>query len=376
MWQELTTSLQTKAGVIVSPENALNVASVYACIRVLSETVASLPLKLYKETPDGSVIATKHPLYSILHDSPNDFQTAYEFRETMIAHLNMRGNFYALKEFNRAGQLAGLVPLNPSKMEVKAANNALAYEYTQEGGAKIVYDAAQIWHVKALSTDGIVGLSPITVAREAIGLAKATEAHGARMFKNDARPGGVLTTPGQLTEQAIKRLKESWQAAQTGDNAWKVAVLENGMGWTSIGFNNDDAQFLETRNFQVEDIARIFRVPAVLIGHPDKTMTYASAEQFFLSFAMHTVRPWAVRIEQSINRHLLSENDRKTYFAEFTLDSLLRADTSSRYEAYASAIQNRWMSPNEVREKENLNKIKGGDVFENPNISIKKETKE
>lgn len=374
VWKTFPSLRTTASGVHVSDELALRTSAVYACIRVLAETMASLPLKLYRRTSkngrDGKEVADKHPLYDLIHSAPNDIMTSYEFRETMMTHLNLRGNFYAVKEFNGAGDLANLSILHPGRMTVVSKGSSIAYEYIEDDGKKKVqYSADEIWHVRCLSSNGIIGLSPVSQAKEAIGLSVSLEAHGSRLFKNDARPGGVLTSIKSLKEEAAARLSKRWQDAHTSGNAWKVAVLEEGMDYKPIGFSNDDAQFLETRNFQIQDIARMFRVPTVMIGHPDGTSTYASVEQFFLSFMMHTVRPWAIRIEQSINRHLLSEKDRRKYFAEFQLDALLRGDLYSRYQAYAIARQNMWMSANEIRAKENMNPIEDGDKYENPNTT-------
>lgn len=368
IWRGFVPLIGTQSGVDITPEKALEVSAVFACIRVLSESVASLPIKVYRKKPDGSrEEAIHHPLSGLIV-SPNELNTSYEFRETMMTHLNMRGNFYALKEFNGAGELANLPIFNPAKMKVVIEKGDILYKYGDLGKER-VFSADEIWHVRGLSTDGLVGLSPITIAREAIGLAKATEAHGSVLFKNNARPGGMLKYPGKLGETAKERLVRGWQSMFSGNNAYKVALLEEGLDYTPVGFSNEDAQFLETRTFQIEDIARIYRVPAVLIGRPDSTSTYASAEQFFLSFVKHTLQPWLARIEQSMNKNLLSKKDQGRYYVEFQLDGLLRGDIKSRYEAYAIAVQNKWMSANEVRQKENMNRIDGGDVYENPNTS-------
>ena len=356
------------SGFNVTDEVALRNSVAFACIRVLSETLGSLPLKLYKRVKDGKKPATDHELYSVLHDAPNSFMTSFEFRETMSAHLNLRGNFYGLKMFNGAGSLAEILPLDPSKISVKVKGGKLSYEY-QDVDGKTVYTREEIWHVKLISTDGITGLSPVGQAREAIGLSSALEKHGSLLFKNNARPGGVLTMLKSLKEDAVERLTKRWQAAHTGENTWKVAVLEEGMDYKPIGFSNHDSQFLESRNFQISDIARMFRVPAILIGHSDGAATYSSVEQQFLSFVTHTIRPWVIRIEQSINQNLLSEKDRKKYFAEFPLDALLRGDMLSRFQAYAIARTNMWMSANEIRAKENMDPIPEGDKFENPNTT-------
>ena len=378
LWTNVLGSYQTASGKLVNPEAALRASAVFACIRVLSETVASIPLKLYKRRSDGGKeIAVNHYLYSLLHDSPHPNLTSYEFREMAVAHLNLRGNFYAIKEYDSSGILSGLIPLNPAKMKVMGDEFSVLYEYTWEGKKAQVFSADEIWHVKGLSTDGLVGHSPVSLARESIGLYLATEEHGARLFSNGARPGGALEHPGKLKPETAERLRNQWEAAHAGSaNAHKVAILEEGLKWQAIGMNAEDSQFIEARNFQVEDIARIFRVPSVLIGHPDKNSTYASAEQFFLSFVVHTIRPWVTRLEQSINHHLLNEKERKKYFAEFQMDGLLRGDIKSRYEAYAIGRQNKWLSANEIRTLENMNPIEGGDIYENPNTSTNDENKE
>lgn len=367
---------RSNSGVAVTPENALTSSAVYACVRVLSETMASLPLMVYKRLPDGGKEpALDHHLYPILHDSPNTHQTSFEYREMGMGHLSLRGNAYSLKEVNGARRIVSLIPLSPANMKLERKNGDVIYIYTWGDGRIQSFPSNQIWHLKGLSDDGLVGLSPVTLAREAIGLSLATEEHGARLFSNGAQPGGTLEHPGKLTEDAAKRLKVSWQAAHSGGaNAHKVAVLEEGLSWKAIGMSNEDSQFLQTRDFQVQDIARIFRVPGIMIGHPDKTSTFASAEQFFLSFAKFTVVPWARRIEQSANMHLLSKKDQKTHFVEFNLNGLLRGDTKARFESYAIGRQNEWLSANDVRKFENMNPIEGGDEYKNPAITVQEDT--
>ena len=372
LWANLFTSAKTASGITISTdEKAMQCSAVYACIRVLAEAAASLPLFIYKRNPDRSrEVAEKHYLNSILHDKPNEFQTSYEFRETMMAHLCLRGNFYAYKEMNGGGQIVNLIPLNPTRMKVSRNNQTLEYEYTDDTGSSNYWTAKEIWHIKGISSDGVLGFSPVTIAREQIGLALKMEEHGARVFSNYARPSGILSTPGKLSENAADRLKKSWYQAQGGDNVHKVAVVEEGLTWTSIGYSNEDSQFLESRNFQIEDIARIFKVPSILINHSDKSATYASVEQQMLSFVIHSLRPWLVRIEQSINKNLLTDAEKKQgYFAEHKLEGLLRGDIQARYSAYAIGRQNGWLSANEIRELENLNPIEGGNKYDNPMVT-------
>jgi HK97 family phage portal protein len=337
---------------------------------VLSETVASLPLFIYKSRKSGGKDAARdHYLWNLLHNKPNKDQTSYEYFEQGMVHLNLRGNQFAQKVREGSGRIIELVPLLPDLVTVQREDSgAITYLHKDEKGQEKTFAAEQVWHVKGMSLNGIVGLSPISQARESIGISMAADKYGARFFRNSARPSGYIKHPGTLKETAQKNLKDSINAAFGGENIHSIAVLEEDMEFHPISISNEDAQFLQSRQFQIEEIARIFRVPCVLIGHPDKSATYASAEQFFLSFVVHTIRPWVTRIERSINVHLVSEADQKKgIFAEFKLDGLLRGDTASRYAAYAIAIANRIMNANEVRALENMNPYDGGDVYENPN---------
>lgn len=358
------------SGKVVTPDTALQISTVFACIKVLSETVASLPLNVYKRIEaGGKELATEHPLFPILHDIPNEIQNSYELREMMTGHINLRGNAYALKEVNQLGRIMNLWPLNPVRMEVEVNKEGreLEYKYTTESGQQIAYPAKRIWHVRGFSTDGLVGLSPITLAANAIGLAISSEDHGSKFFANDATPTGILSTPGKMSEDAGKKLKESWQEAQSNENKMKTALLHGGLEWKQIGISNQDSQFLETRQFQIEEIARIYRVPSLMINHPDKTNTYASAEQFFLGFVVHVVVPWVKRYEQSINKQLLTDKDRADgFFAEFNVAGLLRGDVKSRNESYAIGRQWGYLSVNDIRRLENLNPVENGDIYLQP----------
>jgi HK97 family phage portal protein len=293
--------------------------------------------------------------------------------------LCLRGNSYTFLQRDQSDRIQALVPLHPDRMELDvegtSADPVFIYRYrADEKEPEVVFSADDIWHVRGLSSDGYVGLSPIAAAANAIGLAAAAEKHGSQWFKNGAKTSGIAKYPGKLREDSAKRLRTSLQDSMTGDNNFKIILLEEGLEYTAIGINNVDSQYLETRQFQIEEIARIFRVPSVLIGHPDKTMTYASVENLMLSFVQYTIRPWVSRFEQSINKHLLNNDPR--YFAEFTIEGLLRGDSKSRAEFYASALQNKWMTRNEVRIKENMDPVDGGDVFENPAITTETPSEE
>lgn len=372
---------QNKTGYNVDADSALGQSAVFACVRVISETIASLPLMVYKRRKDGGKdVADGHWLYPFLHDSPNNFQTAHEFREMQVGHTALRGNAYSFIQRDNAGRVLQIIPLHPDKVEPEFkdfTNYDVQYKYRDPDSHKqITLSQSECWHLKGLSSDGLLGLSPITLAANSIGLAMSAEDHGISYYKNGAKTSGIVKHPGTLKEDAHTRLKTSVQDAISGDNKFKIIVLENGMDWVNVGMSATDSQYLETRSFQVQEIARLFRVPCILIGHPDTTTTYASAEQMMMSFVIHCIRPWLVRIEQSINKTLLTKKEQGRYFAEFKLDALLRGDTATRYQAYASAITNRWMSPNEVRALENMNPREGGDTYENPNTSSTQGTQE
>jgi len=380
---QITGRLSTTAGVNVTAETALATSTVFACVKVIAETIASLPLIIYRRENGSKSAAPNHPLYPLLHDiGPAPWLTAPEFWENMIGHNVLRGNAYAFKVRNGADRIIGLVPLSPARIDVKVdlidfENPRIIYEYTlPDTGRKIDIDPSDIWHLKGMSTDGFVGISTLAQMREAVGMANAAEAHGSIYFKNGAKASGIVTHPGRMKDDSYQRFKGSIQDAISGSNKYKVLLLEEGATWTQTGMSNEDSQFLETRQFQVEDIARFFRVPAILIGHPDKSSTYASAEQFMMSFVTHTIRPWLVRIEKSILKNLMSQADQNEYFAEFKVDALLRGDTKSRYESYSIAIQNTILSPNEARALENLPPRAGGDEYVNPNITVKNDNAE
>jgi HK97 family phage portal protein len=363
-------SLRTASGVTITPDTAMQATTVYACVRILSETVASLPLPLYRRVGDrGRERAIDHPLYTLLHDAPNPEMTSFELRETLMGHLALWGNSYCDIETDGAGRVTALWPLRPDKMAVRRdkGTGLIVYEYTLPGTMQKVQLAAdRILHLRGLSVNGLVGLPPIAMARQSIGLAIATEEFGARFFSNNAQPGVVLEHPGKLGEEAYTRLRESWSETHSGlSNAHRVAILEEGMKLDKIGIPPNDAQFLETRKFQAVEIARIFRVPPHLIGDLDRA-TFSNIEQQSLEFVIHTIRPWLVRIEQAITRSLLMPSERRTYFAEFLVDGLLRGDTTSRYQAYAIGRQWGWLSINDVRERENMNPVAGGDAYLEP----------
>jgi HK97 family phage portal protein len=351
----------------VSPSTAIRNPSVLACVRVLSESVASLPLKLYRMTPAGKDVATDHPLHSVLHDMANTEMTSFELRETLMANVLLWGNAYCEIEMNGRADVLGLWPLPPDRTwPQRHADGSLWYHTRGSGGAVTALPSYRVWHVRGLSTNGVLGLSPITLAREAVGLSNAGETAASRYFTNGARPGGVISHPGKLSPQAAKNLSTTWNEAHQGlSNTSRVAILEEGMKWSDTGMPWKDAQFLETRQFQAEEIARIFRVPQHMIGILTHA-TFSNIEHQAIEFVVHSLRPWLVRLEQSISRDLIGVVERKTLSPSFIVDGLLRGDTASRFAAYAIARQWGWMSPNDVRTLENLNPIDGGDQYLTP----------
>lgn len=358
---------RSAAGVSVSANTALQSATVFACVRILAETVASLPLIVYRRLGRGKERAADHYLYPILHDQPNPEMSSFEFREALMGHLALWGNAYAEIERDGAGRVVALWPLRPDRMSVARENGLLIYRY-RLGNGEVTLPPRSVLHIRGLSGDGIVGYSPIRLAREAIGLALATEEFGARFFGSGARPAAILQHPGKLSEEAQKRLRQSVEEAHSGlSRAHRLMILEEGMQWHQVGIPPEDSQFLQTRSFQVEEIARIYRVPLVLLQHTEKSTSWGTGiEQFMIAFVVHTVRPWLVRWEQAIRRDLFLPGERGTYFAEFLVDGLLRGDVESRYRAYATARQWGWLSANDIRELENMNPIEGGDVYLTP----------
>ena len=356
----------SNSGVRVDEMNALQTSAVYACVKILAETVASLPLHLFIKKKDEHEFATEHPLYSCLYETPNDEMTSFEFRETMMTSLLLYGNAYA-RIIKRKGKVTELWFLKPDLMTVERDTSTKRIKYTYADditNETIVYRPDQVFHLKGLSTDGVKGLSPIAQAREAIGLSLATEEYGAKFFGNGARPGGVLEHPGILKDP--EKLRESWNKVYQGSrNSHKVAVLEEGMKYHTIGIAPEDAQFLETRKYQLNEICRIFRVPPHLVGDLERA-TFSNIEHQSIEFVQHTIRPWLVRWEQEISRSLLDEGERLIYYAKFNVDGLLRGDYKSRMEGYAIGRQNGWLSVNDIRLLEDMSPIpkeKGGDDY-------------
>ncbi len=354
----------TTSGKTVNERTAMQTTAVYACVRILAETIASLPLHTYRYTINGKEKATDHQIYHLLADEPNPEMTSFVFRETLMGHLLLWGNAYAQIIRDGRGRVLALYPLLPNKMTVdRTEKGELYYIYNKEGQSYPLR-SDEVLHIPGLGFDGLIGYSPIAMAKNAIGMAIATEEYGAKFFANGANPGGVLEHPGVVKDPA--RVRESWNSVYQGSsNAHRVAVLEEGMKFQSIGIPPEQAQFLETRKFQINEIARIFRIPPHMIGDLEKS-SFSNIEQQSLEFVMYTLDPWVVRWEQSIKRVLFSDVEKKDYFVKFNVDGLLRGDYQSRMNGYAVGRQNGWLSANDIRELENMNRISeelGGDLY-------------
>jgi HK97 family phage portal protein len=356
--------VSSHSGVTVNENTALYSTAVFACVRVLAETVASLPLPVYKRLKKGGKERDPtHPLYRVLHDQANEEMTSFTWRETMMGHLLTWGNAYSEIEWGNDGNVKALWPLRPDKTwpERNPKTKKLEYYTVLPDDTSVKLPTERILHLKGLSPNGLVGYSPIRMAREAIGLSLATEEFGARFFGDGAHPGGIVEYPGSLSDEAYDRYKNDVRNEYSGlSKSHRLMVLEEGLKYHQVGIPPEDAQFLETRKFQVSEIARIYRVPPHMIGDLDRA-TFSNVEQQSLDFVIHTVRPWLVRWEQELKMNLfITPRDKRRFFTEFLVDGLLRGDIESRFKAYQIGIQNGWYNRDEIREKENDNPIEGG----------------
>ncbi|MBU3748009.1 MAG: phage portal protein [Burkholderiaceae bacterium] len=357
----------SQAGVAVNAQTAMQSAAVYSCVQVLAQSIGMLPLCVYAIDDAGiRRRARHHRLWALLQDQPNSFQTAVEFFEMMSAHLCLRGNAYALINRNAKGQILELIPLHPDQVSVQMQTDyRLRYGCTLEGGQRMALATGDVFHVRGLTLNGWLGISPIAYAREAIGLAMATERFGATLFRNGAKMGGVLEHPGKISKEAADRLRSSFDEAHNGENAHRTAILEEGLKWSKVSMTADDSQFLETRKYQRSEIAAIFRVPPHMIGDLERA-TFSNIEQQSLEFVNFTLMPWLHRIEKAIRRDLLTPAERTRMMARFNVANLLRGDAAARAAYYQSGIQQGWMTRNEARHAESdlgvmLNPLEGLD---------------
>lgn len=364
---------RTTSGKNVNEMTALQTTAVYACVRILAEAIASLPIHVYKHTDEGKEQDVNHQLYYLLHDEPNPDMTSFVFRETLMTHLLIWGNAYAQIIRDGRGQVLALYPLLPDRVSVKRDDKGelyYVYQRSEEDNpnfkdkGNIILKKSEVLHVPGLGFDGLIGYSPIAMAKNAVGMTLATEEYGASFFANGANPGGVLEHPGILKDPS--KVRESWnQVYQGTNNSHKVAVLEEGMSYKTIGIPPNEAQFLETRKFQINEIARLYRIPPHMVGDLEKS-SFSNIEQQSLEFVKYTLDPWVVRFEQAFQKSLLLPDEKKTYFIKFNVDGLLRGDYQSRMNGYAIGRQNGWLSTNDIRRLEDMNplsKEEGGDLY-------------
>jgi HK97 family phage portal protein len=350
----------TLSGVAVSHETAMRLSAVWTCVRVRSEDIGKLPCFLYQRLPNGGKRrASDHPLFALIRERPNPYQTAFEFRQLLQAWVDLRGNGYALKEIDGRGRVAALWPLNPTWVTVMrvAGSWELFYRVAIPQRETFTAPAEDIFHLRGLSLDGYCGVSPIRYHRETIGLGIAAQKYGAAFFGNSAQPQGAIKLPGVMSKDAAEKLRADWEEKYRGvDNAKRLAIFDGGMEWVQTGMDNNDAQYLETRKFQNQEIRAMYRLPAHKAGDLERA-TFSNIEQQALEYVTDCLMTEMVRWEQSLKRDLLLESEQQDYFFEFLPDALLRGDIKSRYEALAIARQWGIINADEWRDKENMNPL-------------------
>ncbi len=367
-WAMLLGQAASKAGINVTWKTALQYSTAQACIRIIAEDIAQLPFATYKTLEGGgNQQDSSHPTHKLIKTKPSADQTAFEMREQIGMHLVLTNNAYVHKNIVR-GKVAELVPFEPQLVRLIRKNGETTYELTLSDGKREIVPKDEIWHLRGPSWNGWQGLDGVRLMRETIGLALALEGHGSRMFSNGATVGGLLSTESNLTVDQAKALRESWESRQSGgENAYKTAVMWGGMKWSPLATPNDSAQFLETRRFQVEETCRHFKVPPMMVGHADKTTTYASAEQMVLIHLRQCLGPWLTRIEQSANCNLLTDEELAAgYFTKFTRNGLLAMTVQARAEFYSKMYGIGALNPNEIRELEDMNPYDGGEKYRVP----------
>ncbi|POP53073.1 phage portal protein [Zhongshania marina] len=357
----------TASGVTVTAETAMQLSAVYACVRILSSSLAMLPLKPYRNIKAGGrEVAEEHELYQLLRWQPNSWQTSFEWREMLQGHLLLRGNAYCYKEYDGGGKLRALKPLHPDRTEpFWAPNGDIAYAHTDAQGKQHVYLQHEVFHLRGMSSDGLKGLSVINSLRETIGLSLAAEQFGATYFGNGTVVSGVLQTDKELSDAAFDRLKADWSSRHQGvSNAHNPAILEDGLKWQSLTVNPEEAQFLETRRFQVSEIARIFGLPPHMIADVSGSTSWGSGiESQGIGYVVYSLQPHLTRWEQAGKRDLLNATKDKSVYIEFSVEGLLRGDSKARAEFYKALFSMGAISQNEIRKKENMNPIDDGDRF-------------
>jgi HK97 family phage portal protein len=357
----MSTAASSVAALAVSPETAMRQATVFACVRVIADAISTLHVKVYRRTGDARVEDAAHPLVPLLREAPNALQTSVEWLDMMQTALCLHGNSVSHVVRDARGGVEAIVPIRFESLTVRLSNEALFYEGTRLDGERVAVPQSDVLHVRGTSSGGLLGLSPIRECRESIALALSAERFGGSTFSNGACPGGVLEMPGKLSKEAAARLKESFDASYSGSsNAGRTLLLEEGIKWSRVGMSSDDAQFLETRKFQRQEIAAIFRVPPHMVADLERA-TFANIEEQGIDFVRHCIRPWVGRWEARLNAVLLTDWERASgYYIRFNIDSLLRGDQKSRFESYAIGRQWGLYSVDDCRRLEELSSLPDG----------------
>ncbi|HNB47142.1 MAG TPA: phage portal protein [Burkholderiaceae bacterium] len=355
---------QSKAGTVVTIDSALRCSAYLACVRVIAQGIAQVPWQIYRKSSGRREVQSDHPLYYLLHTQANPWQTSYEFRETLGVHLTMCGKAYVWRTQVR-GQDVELIPLPPNRVEAKRlAGGEMTYVYTSDDGQRLPLTQDDVWHIRGMGFDGVNGLDGLDLAREVLGLAIATEEEHAARFRNGIQPSGTYSLDGTLTGKQLTDLQQAIKLQVSGANAGLPLILDRNAKWMSLAMSGVDAQHLETRRFQVEEVCRSVGVLPIMVGHADKTQTYASAEQQFQAHVTHTLLPRYVRIEQSADAYLLGRRQvEQGYYTKFNASALVRGTLKDRGEYYAKALGSggspAWMTQDEIRELEELNPFGG-----------------
>lgn len=371
LFREIYGGRESRSGVAVNWQNAIEVATVLACVRVIANGVSQVPFRVYHDSGDGKSVASAHHLHKVIYRSPNPWQTSFSLRETIMYHVLLTGNAFVWKGMvGSAREVRALEVIEPGRVTVnRTKDGALTYRVTADDGKTVDFDEDQIWHIRGPSWNSWMGMDATKLARDAIGLSIATESAHSEFHKGNARISGLLAVEEKMGKEKFEFLS-AWldRHSEGGDRAGKPLVMDQSAKWTSFQMTGVDAQHLETRKHQIEEICREFGVMPIMVGHADKTATYASAEQMFLAHVVHTLSPWYERLEQSADMHLLTDADRDAgYYTKFTPNALMRGAAADRAAYYVAALgttqQRGWMVANEVRELEELDPIKGGGEF-------------
>jgi HK97 family phage portal protein len=374
---------ESQTGVVVDQSTVFNLSTVYACINAIAQTVGSLPLVLYKRVGEGKERATEHYLFDILRNNPNPNILPSAFKEAIMGNVLTRGNGYAEIEFDVMGRPLALWPIASSRVRPVQVGTELSYDITLENKIARV-PAHRIFHVPGLSFNGIEGVTPIEISREAFAMALSNQEYAARFFKNDANPGGILKHPAKLASDAYDRLKKQTENMHMGlEKKHRFMLLEGGLTWEKTGLSPADSQLLEERKFSVTDIARMFRVPPHIIADLERA-TFSNIEMQSIEFLTYCIMPWLVKFQEAIQKRVIPAVDKSKYFAEYLVNALLKGDTKTRFEAYGIGLDRGFLSINDVRAMENMNEVEGGDKYykavnmapiagagENQNVTVK-----